>query len=371
MKGTLVVSQIWVIVYGGKYSFHGRIISTYIFQGLALLAIPFLVLVGPNFGFYSTFILLILFGLFGGVCQCSIFSMSGGLPSKNTAALMLGPGICGCVTIGLRFIVLALYPSRDFASLWKGAFFSYAFAAGFLFLCAFLQWRLGKNEYALYHLKKFPGFKPEGGDNHDEVRLSVCQEKEVTVRAVLENIRENFNNTRGLLYAIAGCFFFTMIIFPGWTNDSYFNFLANTVRPESWYQVTCVTIFSFVECPGAYIANTKWGAISLETAKSTSYYRVIFIVTFVLVAFECPPVWLFGADWFKVTNFCIFAFTLGYHSTMCAKYVPGVVHPTKRAQATAYISICISVGILLGTFGEALSTPLLNLTPKIKNGGKH
>jgi hypothetical protein len=48
-----------------------------------------------------------------------------------------------------------------------------------------------------------------------------------------------------------------------------------------------------------------------------SYSRVIFIVTAFLVDYSVGPSWLFGdsADWFKLVNMFIFAFTNGFVST--------------------------------------------------------
>jgi hypothetical protein len=48
-----------------------------------------------------------------------------------------------------------------------------------------------------------------------------------------------------------------------------------------------------------------------------SYSRVLFIATAFLVDYSVGPSWLFGdsADWFKLVNMFLFAFTNGFVST--------------------------------------------------------
>ena len=65
------------------------------------------------------------------------------------------------------------------------------------------------------------------------------------------------------------------------------------------------------------MGGQPWATLPDNVVLVISYSRVIFIATFVLIAFNSSPIWLFGAqaDWFKILNMILFAFTNGYCST--------------------------------------------------------
>ena len=94
---------------------------------------------------------------------------------------------------------------------------------------------------------------------------------------------------------------------------------------------------------------------------------MIFIATFLLTDFAAPPTWIWGADWFKVLNLVLFAFTNGYLGTLCAVKAPGTVKKSHRAIVGAYIGTSISIGVLIGCILQVGMTPILALTPKQQN----
>ena len=94
--------------------------------------------------------------------------------------------------------------------------------------------------------------------------------------------------------------------------------------------------------------------------------RTIFIVTFLLIAFEVSPGWLFRADWFKIVNFAIFAFTNGYTSTLCAVKAPQTVEGEQKGQVGAFIGVTISCGILTGSLLALGMGEIIKLTPAAK-----
>ena len=82
-----------------------------------------------------------------------------------------------------------------------------------------------------------------------------------------------------------------------------------------------------------------------------TYSRVIFIATFILIAFAEPPSWLFGhdADWFKIVNMMLFAFTNGYCSTQCAIKAPSRAPDDSKESVGTFIGMFITLGILTGS----------------------
>jgi hypothetical protein len=80
-----------------------------------------------------------------------------------------------------------------------------------------------------------------------------------------------------------------------------------------------IFIFSFniFDTLGRWLAGQKFGAMGDTGVLILSYSRVIFIVTAFLVDYNVGPAWLTGdnADWFKLLNMFIFAFSNGFVST--------------------------------------------------------
>lgn len=67
VNGLLLISQIWVIVYGGKYSFTLRIVSTFMISAIILVAVPLLAHIGGAVAFWSVFAVLFVFGIVLGI----------------------------------------------------------------------------------------------------------------------------------------------------------------------------------------------------------------------------------------------------------------------------------------------------------------
>ena len=78
--------------------------------------------------------------------------------------------------------------------------------------------------------------------------------------------------------------------------------------------------------------------------------RFVFWVTFLLVASDQPPTWLFGGDatWFKFINMACFAFTNGFTCTCCMILGPAQVRPAWKDRAGSIMSTALVWGIFAG-----------------------
>jgi len=160
----------------------------------------------------------------------------------------------------------------------------------------------------------------------------------------------------------------SFILFPGVTNDASFGFLSNSNihNAESWYQLLSVFVFNIADTIGRFCGNYEALELKLTTTKKLVYARILFMATFLLTDFAAPPVWIWSADWFKVTNLVLFAFSNGYLTTLCALKVPGTVEVSRRPLVSIYIVVCICAGILIGSVLQIGMTPILAMTPKHK-----
>jgi predicted MFS family arabinose efflux permease len=123
-----------------------------------------------------------------------------------------------------------------------------------------------------------------------------------------------------------------------------------------------VLIFNILDTVGRFLG----GAYMLKDSLTIvlAYSRSIFIVTFLLIAFNIAPSWLFGkeADWFKIINMALFSFSNGYLSTMLAIRAPSRAHDDSKEQVGLFVGISITIGILIGSiiaigFGSWVPNP--------------
>ena len=75
--------------------------------------------------------------------------------------------------------------------------------------------------------------------------------------------------------------------------------------------------FNLFDTIGRWIAGQPWGGIKDSLVLVLSYSRVIFIATTYIIGYGVGPDWLTGskADWFKLLNMILFAFSNGFCST--------------------------------------------------------
>lgn len=128
------------------------------------------------------------------------------------------------------------------------------------------------------------------------------------------------------LVAIFFVFLVTFIVFPGTTGDTKLMFFKDmdAEKRRAWQGLFMTFLFNVFDTVGRYMGGMPKFFLSNRAAIISSYARVVFIATFLLVAWAASPSWLFGhsADWFKIINMVLFAFTNGFTSTQCAIKAP-------------------------------------------------
>ena len=152
--------QIMTVIYGFKISFSVRLVTTYLALAAFLVAVPFFADVGGKFAYYSVFTLCLVYGLFCGVCQCTVFQMGGQMPGKYMGAIMAGNGIGGLGTNLIRAGTLKIWPNgEDPENSFRSALFMFMMGAVVMVLCAVTQLYLRTNRFSKYYLKPYSGYK--------------------------------------------------------------------------------------------------------------------------------------------------------------------------------------------------------------------
>ena len=191
--------------------------------------------------------------------------------------------------------------------------------------------------------------------------------QKLTVREFMESVKFSLGATQGLLYALLFVFIVTFVVFPAVTFDASLKMLKTLKNSSGWFVLMMNTVFSIFDTVGRKMGGVKFFDIGVTSIKVGAGLRTLFIATFYLIAFQVGPSWMFVSDWFIILNMVVFAFSNGYVSTLCAVKAPGTVEEGRRGQVGSLIGIIITFGIFVGaTFAIAL-TPVLNMTPDIKN----
>lgn len=115
INGPLWLSQVLLVVYGAHISNSTRMIPGFTTSALAMLLIPLIANIGDATGFYSTIVILLIFGFASGAAQGTTFQMAAAFPPNYMGAVMLGNGISGIGANILRAITLMLFPASDAA----------------------------------------------------------------------------------------------------------------------------------------------------------------------------------------------------------------------------------------------------------------
>lgn len=99
----------------------------------------------------------------------------------------------------------------------------------------------------------------------------------------------------------------------GWKNEA------------SWFNLFTLTLFNMWDTLGRSAASWQCMKLGRKSTLILNYARTVFLVTFLLTAFEVGPEWLFYSDWFKLVNMSLFAFSNGWLSSICVIITPDYV----------------------------------------------
>jgi hypothetical protein len=126
-----------------------------------------------------------------------------------------------------------------------------------------------------------------------QVRSIARYPPQETLGTYFKAAKRNFLKTQGLLFALLFVFLVTFTVFPGVTDHSYLTFILSLQNDLSWFNLFMTTVFNVMDTVGRKMGGLKTFDLEGVTIKILSLARVIFVLTFLLVAFEVGPMWLF------------------------------------------------------------------------------
>ena len=69
----LFIMQIIITIYGYKFSFTLRMVTSFFGLACFMIAVPYFANEGGKFAYNSVFILCLIYGFFAGICMCTVF----------------------------------------------------------------------------------------------------------------------------------------------------------------------------------------------------------------------------------------------------------------------------------------------------------
>jgi hypothetical protein len=172
------------------------------------------------------------------------------------------------------------------------------------------------SDYGLYRMTELPA----------PTSIAITPKKE-SLESFFKVAKTNFSSTQGLLYALLFSFIVTFIVFPAIAFDTSLKMMDSLSNSEGWFVLFINTVFSIFDTVGRKVGGLKAFDLSYTGVKILTVARLLFVVTFYLIAFQKLG---FNSDWFIIVNMIAFAFTNGYQSTLCAVKAPGTVSPDLR-----------------------------------------
>jgi solute carrier family 29 (equilibrative nucleoside transporter) protein 4 len=108
----------------------------------------------PDAGFAASMSILVVFGMFSGLAQGSVFGLGGVLPNKYMGAIMFGQGFSGVVISVIRAFCLIGFPSGDPENDFKGALIYFSLAALILVACSIGHIVFQRMPFVIYYIRK-------------------------------------------------------------------------------------------------------------------------------------------------------------------------------------------------------------------------
>ena len=117
--------------------------------------------------------------------------------------------------------------------------------------------------------------------------------KKVSFNDFVNVAKRNFNKTDGLLYALLYVYIVTFSVYPGVAYHTSLKFLDGLPNSVSWFIVFINTVCSLFDTFGRKLGGIKLFDLDSFVVKIISVSRTIFICTFLLIALDVPPIFIF------------------------------------------------------------------------------
>ena len=318
-------------------------------------------------GFRMSCIIIFINGFSNAVISNSMFGLVSFFSLENVIAVGTGQGISGILMTLIRYAILLFIDEKN--GLNTGAYLFFGISAIIILVVLRQVMVLYKNPVFLSVLEQIGEIKKGSGDEKKESQL--IEGDNIELKEIGEENKENENENKkekekGLLFLIMKildinimvilCYTTTIGLFPGaCIKSSLF-----TLTP-GWKINTIIFLYNLFDTVGrklvGYIKKpAKWHLIS------TTVLRFLFLLSFPCVIYleKYNKLGINAIGVLSVLNTVLMALTNGIANNLCFSLAPEQVEGELKAKAGSSVSLCLAVGLFLGSF-------LANVIDKITN----
>lgn len=414
ISSTGFLIAIGMVLYGDYISITTRIVFSYsaCIVILVLLPIEAQAFQGNQSGYNISIFMVVILGIFYTSLKGSVYGLGGILPSVYMNAIMNGNGISGLIISFVRIIILICLPpgsgnNMNEENLAIGTLLYFIVGGTILALCIVLVLVLVRMPFTLHYFKiaelgkkkkrkKSESFvitqmeidsipnedvskngnylktiNEESSEriilnystdnveastpltdpsittfNEEESKYSALIATRESIKVILDPTYKEIITKLWLLILLAmTTIIVTTFSYPGIAMHTNLTFIAS----KSWFTVFITSNYYIFNTLGRFAVH-RFSRFTMLWAIMCVAIRLPLMITFIAIAEEWAPAWLFGSNWFKILNLEFFAFTDGYAVTFLMVFAPKLVAAKGKQKASFFMTF----GILFGAFIGAM-----------------
>ena len=334
----------------------------------SLISLPISAIYFPSdLGFKISCIVIFINGFSNAVISNSMFGLVSFFSLENVIAVGTGQGISGILMTLIRYAILLFIDEKKGLNI--GAYLFFGISALIILIVLRQIMVLYKNPVFISVLKQIGEIK--NGNDEEKIQNKLIEGDNIELKEIGEENLENKNENKkekekGLLFLIMKildinimvilCYTTTIGLFPG-----------ACIKPNlfglspGWKVNTIIFLYNLFDTVGrklvGYIKKpAKWHLIS------TTILRFLFLLSFPFVIYlekyNKLEANIIGV--LSVLNTVLMALTNGIANNLCFSLAPEQVEGELKAKAGSSVSLCLAVGLFLGSF-------LANVIDKITN----
>lgn len=353
----------------GLFSYKFMMYFSQIATMLSLILFPFVVVNYPqNISFPISCLLMVINGLSNAFSSASVFGMVSFFPLKCVIALGTGQGISGLLINIIRYIILIFLGDSE-EVLVQGAFIFFFVSSVIMGICIYYTYSLYHNIYFIRVLNSKGETTESKKDNliendieNDPAPIN-SSENEVQV-----NKKTNEYSFFKLLWKLLDINLLTALGYI----TTFACFPGATIKPNLFGLPIGYKINSFIFCYNLFdtIARQLIGNVKPTKVKFYLFTlgRLVLIPSFIFVIYA-EHYQLLSANVLStlaLTNVCLLSLTNGAFNNLAFALAPEQVEDEWKGQAGSSVSVCLVIGIFLGSFAGILVDKITTYPPIVK-----
>lgn len=354
-----------MVAFGDRIPMWYRIVVSFILQAVLMALMPAL----SPLSYWAPLSLVFMNGLVSMVLQSSLFGLQAILPPIMAQAAMGGQGWAGVVSSLIQVLIMAVGESTGQADPQKSAIALFVFAALMLLACGLCFLWLYKQPYTQHYISKAQGqgqgrgaggstghSKDEeegpgaGGEGEEEGLVAAEGSPSGRADCCARELRVLAKVWRGAL-GVHLIFLGTFTLFPG-VMDSIpyrggFGAGAAWIGGNGWWQVILLAVFNILDTLGRTLP-ARLICLPEASLLPLTLLRTALIPWF----WACVKGWFdspASSDTAAVLAVAVLGVTNGYFTSLTLMYAPEHAAPGERQTAGFLLSLCLNMGIVLGS----------------------